>query len=97
MRKTPEQKLEELQASKSKLNARISAERAKLRKKQRKDETRLKVIIGAVVLEHMARDENFHDGVNTILKHRVIRELDKDFLAKNLPPYIDERRNKPDK
>ena len=93
MRKTPEEKLKELEATKAKVNARIAKEKAKMKKQARREETRLKAIVGAVLLEHMTHDEGVHDGIKTILKNRVTRDTDKEFLAQHLDAYLEKRRD----
>ncbi len=85
MAKTPKEKLAELESAKSKIQARIQAEKSKLRSKERKDETRLKIIVGSVVLAHSEHDEGFKDLLWTILKNRTTRETDRSFLG--LPKY----------
>lgn len=79
--KTPEEKLAELQAAKEKIQARISKERQKLRKKNRRDETRQKIIIGSIMLAHAEKDPEFEQYLWTILKNRVIRDKDRELLG----------------
>ena len=83
-RKTDQQRLEELEQTKAKLTERENAIKARLRSKERKTRNRRISIIGAVVEAHAERDQEFHDYLWTILKNRVIRENDRDFLG--LPP-----------
>jgi len=83
-RKTDEQRLTELQQAKDKLAAREKAIKARLASKERKIRNRRISIIGAVVEAHAERDEQFHDYLWTILKNRVIRDADREFLG--LPP-----------
>ncbi len=57
---------------------------ARLRSKDRKQENRRKIIVGAVVLAHAEHDPQFADLLDTILKNRTTRETDREFLG--LPP-----------
>ena len=91
MPKTPKEKIAELEAAREKLNARLSAERAKLRRQKRKNETRRKIVIGSVVLAHAEHDENFNELLWTVLKNRVIRPADRELLE--LPPLGDGKGN----
>lgn len=83
-RLTDEQQLERLEEAQDKLKARKQAVQARLRSKDRKTRNRRISIIGAVVEAHAEHDQEFHDYLWTILKNRVIRENDRDFLG--LPP-----------
>lgn len=69
IRKTPAEKLTELEAAKDRINARIQAEKQKLAKQERKEDTREKIILGAIVLAHMEHSADFKDTVmNAICK-----------------------------
>ena len=83
-RKTDEQRLTELQATKEKLAARERTIKARLRSKERKVRNRRISIIGAVLEAHAEHDEQFHDYLWTVLKNRVTRDADREFLG--LPP-----------
>jgi hypothetical protein len=80
-RKTDEQRLEELEQAKSKLAEREKAIKARLRSKDRKIRNRRIAIIGAVVEAHAQHDAQFADYLWMILKNRVTREADRDFLG----------------
>lgn len=83
-RKTDEQKLEELEQAKARLAEREKSIKARLRSKDRKIRSRRIAIIGAVVEAHAQHDSQFADYLWTILKNRVIRDADREFLG--LPP-----------
>ena len=83
-RKTDEQRLTELQATKEKLAARERAIKARLRSKERKVRNRRISIIGAVLEAHAEHDKQFHDYLWAVLKNRVTRDADREFLG--LPP-----------
>lgn len=80
MAKTPEQKIAELQAARDKINAKLQAEQAKKRNKERKDENRKKIIVGAVVREHAKRDPEFRRALDKILDSHVTRQIDRELL-----------------
>lgn len=83
-RKTDEQRLQELEEAKAKLAAREKAIKARLASKERKIRNRRISIIGAVLEAHAEHDTEFHDYMWTVLKNRVIRDADREFLG--LPP-----------
>lgn len=81
MRKTPNEKIEELQAAKAKIQARIQTEKSKLRKKQRKEDARKKIIIGAVVMAHAEHDDIFAEKLLTLLDEHTLRPADRELLG----------------
>lgn len=81
-RKSPEQKIEELQQQEKQLKARIQRERAKLKDAQRRADTRRKVIAGALALEH--QDEAFQATLKGLLDTHVKRDADRALFG--LPP-----------
>ncbi|WP_299971177.1 hypothetical protein [uncultured Roseobacter sp.] len=86
-RLTDEQQLKRLEEAQAKLAARKKAVQARLRSKDRKIRNRRISIIGAVVEAHAQHDAQFADYLWTILKNRVTRDADRDFLG--LPPFKD--------
>jgi len=86
-RLTDEQQLKRLEEAQAKLAARKKAVQARLRSKDRKIRNRRISIIGAVVEAHAQHDAQFADYLWTILKNRVTRDADRDFLG--LPPLKD--------
>jgi len=83
-RLTDEQRLKRLEEAQAKLAARKRAVQARLQSKNRKTRNRRISIIGAVVEAHAQHDAQFADYLWTILKNRVTREADREFLG--LPP-----------
>ena len=76
-RKTEEEKLEQLQARKKKLEAQIQKKNSAIKLKQRKQDTRRKIIVGALALEHMQHDADFNKTVKRLIDENVTREEDK--------------------
>lgn len=66
--------LEKLLEKEKQLKARIQAAKSKEREKERKLETRRKILIGAMVLEGMKNSDDY--------KEKIIQNLDK-YLTKN--------------
>ena len=87
MRKTPDEKIEELQAAKAKIQARIQAEKSKLRKKDRKEDARRKILVGAVALAHAQHNDEFAEALMELLNRYTLRPADREFLK--LPPLND--------
>ncbi len=73
MPKTPQQKLDELQEKKAQLEALIQKERAKVRTAERKQDTRRKIIAGALALEHAEINPEFGAELDRILRKYVTR------------------------
>ena len=63
-RKSPDQRLAELEQTKAALELKIAGERKKARDQERKDDTREKFILGAIALENMRHDESFAELMN---------------------------------
>lgn len=76
-RKTPEEKLDELEKKKSQIDARIQKTRAQVRGQERKKDTRRKIIAGALALEHMAHDPHFRETMGRLLQENVTRAEDR--------------------
>lgn len=76
-RKTPEQQLAELEQKQSQINARVQKKRAEVSKKNRKQDTRRKIIAGALALENMERDGQFAEAMRGLLKQHVTRPADR--------------------
>lgn len=83
-RQTPEQKLAALQAKQAQLNEQIRQESAKLKAQERKQDTRRKILTGAVALEHAAHDKTFAETLNRQIAKNVTRPDDRALF--NLPP-----------
>lgn len=76
-RSDPSEQLAKLETKKSQLDARIQKKKAQVRGQQRKDDTRRKIIAGALALEHMAHDKKFRAVMGALIEEHVTRENDK--------------------
>ena len=76
-RKTDEELLAELEAKKSQLDARIQKKRAAVRTRQRKLDTRRKIIAGALALEHASIDQAFGTTLKRLIDQHVTRPDDR--------------------
>lgn len=83
-RKTPDEKIAELEQREAQLKAQIQREKAKKRTADRKLDTRQKVIIGGMVKAHCEIDPNFKAVIEQLLDRHVTREHDRKALG--LPP-----------
>ena len=82
-KKTPEQRLLELEKQKAQIAARIKSEASKIRTSERKRNTRRKVIAGALALEHAGIDSAFGATLKSLLDRHVSRADDRALF--NLP------------
>lgn len=76
-RKTPEEQLAELQLKEAQLKARIQKKKAEVATISRKQDTRRKIIAGALALEHMAHDKQFAATLKQLLVEHVKRPEDR--------------------
>ena len=76
-RKTPEEQLDALEKQKEQLAARIQKKKAQVRGRQRKEDTRRKIIAGALALEHAAHDPAFGATLKRLLQEHVTRPEDR--------------------
>ena len=76
-RRTPEERLDELKRKKDQIAAQIQKEQAKLRDAARKEDTRRKIVAGAIALEHAEHNENFGQYLHDILDRYVTRPEDR--------------------
>lgn len=83
-RKTPEEKIAELQEQRRQLDAQIEKHRARVRVQERKDDTRRKIIAGALALEHASIDPAFREELHKLIRQHVTRDGDKALF--NLTP-----------
>ena len=79
MRKKPEQRLEDLQQQQARLKARIAKTKAVISQQKRKDDTRRKIITGAIVLAHMEHDAAFKHTVEELLR-RYLKDSDRELF-----------------
>lgn len=82
IRKSPQEKLAELQAKEAQLKARIQKEKAKLASDERKRDTRRKIIAGALALEHAEQnpDSEFAAVFRKLLNRHVERDQDRELF-----------------
>lgn len=70
-RQSPAEKLKALQKKQAQLDAQIKNEKAKIKADERKQDTRRKIVAGAIALEHMEHDENFKVAMEQLLRKHV--------------------------
>ncbi len=76
-RRSPEDQLADLQQKESQIKARIAKKRAEVSKKKRKQDTRRKIIAGALALEHMEQEPKFAAEMMRLLNRYVERPEDR--------------------
>jgi hypothetical protein len=74
-------RLQKLSEKKAALEKLIAAELAKANGKARKEDTRLKVIVGAALLANAALNPETRGGIVEVLKKAVTAPRDREFLA----------------
>ena len=79
-RKTPEEQLETLTQKRAQLDAKIQNKKAVVRKKTRREDTRRKIIAGAIALEAASRDKKFKAQFDKLLQKHVTRPEDRKLL-----------------
>ncbi|MCQ0990583.1 hypothetical protein [Jiella marina] len=80
-RKSPDEKLQELNQKKAQLESQIARERARVREAERKRDTRRKIVAGAVVLEHAQKDPEFRAQLDELLRRFVSRDQDRELFG----------------
>jgi large subunit ribosomal protein L7/L12 len=70
-------KLEQLKQKQSVLIARIKQEEAKQKTRTRKDETRMKILLGAMLLEEMNSSTKTNEEIKGRLKIYLTKERDR--------------------
>ena len=81
-RKTPAERIAAKEKKLSQLQAQIASEKARIRTQERKDDTRRKIIAGALALEH--KDVEFEATMRRLLDQYVIKPSDRALF--DLPP-----------
>ena len=76
-RRTPEEQLEALTKKQDQLAARIQKKKAEVTARNRRQDTRRKIIAGALALEHMERDGAFRETLQRLLAENVSRPEDR--------------------
>lgn len=79
-KRPPEEQLAELERKEAQLKARIQKKRAEVAGKQRKQDTRRKIIAGALALEHAEQDKEFGAAFKQLLKKHVTRPADRELF-----------------
>ena len=74
-------KLETLKAKKEQIEARIKNIEAKERSRAKKDDTRRKILIGAMVLEMAGKDHEAKKKITTQLDGFLTRPMDRDLFG----------------
>ena len=80
MRKTEEERLDALRKRAAQIKAKIGKIEAKTTAAARKEETRLKVIVGAALLADAKHYQVTADFIREVLPRAVTAERDKEFL-----------------
>jgi large subunit ribosomal protein L7/L12 len=70
-------KLEQLKQKQSALIARIKQEEAKQKTRTRKEETRMKILLGAMLLEEMKSSTKTNEEIRERLKSYLTKEHDR--------------------
>lgn len=101
VKKTLEQQKEELKAKQKKemqqMNARISDSRTKEKLKDRKEETRKKIIVGALALNHMEKNKtsDFAKKINALINEYVVKDKEREiFNLEPLAPIVQNNEKK---
>lgn len=76
-KQTPEQRIAAIQQKQAQLKARLQKESAKLSGQKRKDDTRRKIIVGALALEHAGIDAAFGEALNRLIFRHVTKPQDR--------------------
>lgn len=80
MRPTNEQRIEALRQRRAQLDAELSRLEAKARTETRKQDTRRKILIGAVILQEMKDRPEFDEWVTGLLRDRLKKPHDRDLF-----------------
>lgn len=76
-RKSPEQKLAELQEKQRQIAERIKTENARIASQKRKEDTRRKILAGSVALNHADHDPKFGADLKAQIDKNVTRDDDR--------------------
>lgn len=74
------EKMAALKAKKEAIEKRLAALEARQKSKMRKDETRLKVLVGVAVMAEAAKNPETMKAVRSILNRTITAKRDRDFL-----------------
>lgn len=81
MKKTQEERIESLKKQQDEIKAKIAKLEAQRSTQERKDDTRLKVLIGAALLADAKANSSTSGVIRSILRRAVTTPRDKEFLA----------------
>lgn len=84
-RKSDKEKLEELRAQKDKIEQRMKAVSARQKERERKADTRRKVILGSLLLDAAEKDERYARVVASLME-RITRDADRKAFEGWTPP-----------
>jgi muramidase (phage lysozyme) len=73
-------KVETLRQRKAALEAKIAAIEAAEKARQRKEDTRLKVLVGAGILADISKHPEARVAIETVLRRAITAERDREFL-----------------
>ena len=73
-------KLEQLKKKQEQLRLQIQKEEQKLKTKNRKDDTRRKILVGAMVLDRMGKNDEYKQEILSILDSYLKNEKDRDLF-----------------
>ncbi|PLS40616.1 hypothetical protein [Carnobacterium maltaromaticum] len=73
-------KLEQLKKKQEQLRLQIQKEQQKESSKKRKDDTRRKILLGAMVLERMERENDYKEQVTKKLDQYLTKEKDRELF-----------------
>ncbi len=77
MTKTDDDRIAELAAKQKSIEARLDALRARSKERARKDDTRRKVLVGAVILTESEQSEPAKQRLMTLLDKHLVRDIDR--------------------
>ena len=80
-RKTPQERIANLERQHAQIKARLNRERAKITAQKRKDDTRRKIIAGAALFAHANHNPAFKEQIWHILNTHVTRKQDRALLG----------------
>ncbi len=75
-----DEKLEALRKRRAQIEAQIAAAESAQKAKARKEDTRLKVLVGAAILADVELHPETRAGVEAVLKRAIIAPRNRDFL-----------------
>ena len=80
-RKTPQERIADLERQHAQIKARLNRERAKITAQKRKDDTRRKIIAGAALLAHANHNPAFKKQIWQVLNTHVTQKQDRALLG----------------